>query len=94
MSSPATGTSGRALGVGRTEDGRGVGQAVEHVADRGLDERRLLLDHQHLVQAARELAQQVALDRVDHAEPQQPDPGPAQVGVGEAEVGAAPAGRR
>ena len=47
----------------------GVGQIVEQVAQLAFDQRTLLLDHQHLVEARGEAAHALGLERPDHGDP-------------------------
>ena len=75
-------------------DHRRVRQAVEQVLDGQLDEGPLLLHHDDLVQAARELADDARFERGDHAQLEHPHPGGGQPSVVHARSGPAPAGGR
>src|SRR6185369_8343065 len=59
---------------------------VERVLDRGLEERELLLDDEDLLEAARELAEALAVVRVEHPDLHQPDARALELAVVQAEV--------
>ena len=84
----AVGGHQRALAlVALAEHERAHGLVVEDVADEQLAERALLLDHQELLEARGELADDRRLHREQHPDLQQADPVMAERGVVEAELG-------
>ena len=73
--------------IALTVYGRRRRPAVEDLLDGRLHERALLLDHDQLVEAVGELADDLGFGRPDHAELQQPDPAAAQGSFVQAEHG-------
>ena len=59
--------------VGFAHDHRRVGYAIERLAERGLQERSLLLDDDDLVETGAERAQHTRVDRVGHEDVEQAD---------------------
>ena len=72
--------------VALADDPRGMRRAVEGLLERGLDERALLFDHDDLLEAARELVHDLALERPDHAELEDSDAGALELGRAETEA--------
>ena len=60
------------VGVDLAHDERLLGSAVEGLLDLGLDERRLVLDHQHLFEPGGEAAEISAVERPRHGDLDEP----------------------
>ena len=73
--------------VALADDAGAVGELVERLAEQQLDEAALLFDHEQLLEPARELTDDPALEREEHAELEEPDPVPPEGGIVEAQVG-------
>jgi hypothetical protein len=67
------------------EDARRTCDAVQRLLEVRLDERALLLGHEDLVEAVRELARDLGLDRPQHPELEDPDAGALEAGAVDAE---------
>ena len=76
----------RAVFMGLADHIGHVGAPEVDLADHRLDEVALLLDHDHLVETGHELVQDRALERVDHAELEDPDPAAGQLVVVQSEA--------
>ncbi len=64
-----------------------VARSVQQVTQLALDERALVLDHDQLVDADRERADIVCVQRPDEAELDQPDPELLELGVADPQLG-------
>ena len=82
----ACGDQQPSCGVLLADDPGCTGSAVEDFAHLGFDERRLVLDHEDLVESVGEGHDGVGPQRGGHADPQQPDPGMMQGEVVSTEV--------
>ncbi len=82
----ALGAAAATVGVLLAEDERRIGTAVERLLDLRLDERELVLDDEHLVDAVQQLAHVALLERPWHAELHEPDARASQLALVEAEV--------
>ena len=72
--------------VGSPDDDRLMLLTVEGLLQLGLDERRLILDDQDLVDTAHQLAEGQVLDRPRHPDADQPDAELVQVALGQPQV--------
>ena len=75
-----------AILVGLAHHQRGMGPAVEGLLERGLDEGALLLHHHDLVEAAREVMDDLALQRPHHAQLEDADAGALERAFAEPEA--------